>query len=213
MITHPQGEIETMKPHIRPVRTFAISATSFLFTLAATLLVLTALAACSGVPSNTAAAGNARKSDKKTMRAFTSEEELKAYFRKLAEERKQAARRNRAESSGLTTMSPPPAPTAQAANESAKSGAKDDESVTNTQHAGVDEGGIVKLHGDHLVVLRRGRLFTVAVGDNALRPISAVDAFGPEINPRSTWYDEMLVSRSEERRVGKECRSRWWPYH
>src|SRR5437764_10687812 len=22
----------------------------------------------------------------------------------------------------------------------------------------------------------------------------------------------MLASRSEERRVGKECRSRWWPY-
>ena len=24
---------------------------------------------------------------------------------------------------------------------------------------------------------------------------------------------EILVSRSEERRVGKECRSRWSPYH
>ena len=184
-----------MKPHIRPVRTFAISATSFLFTLAATLLVITALAACTGTPTNRAAAGNAKKTDKKTMRAFASEEELKAYFRKLAEERKQAARRNRAESSGLANTSPPPAPTAQAAAEANKAGAaKDEDSVTNTQHAGVDEGGIVKLHGDHLVVLRRGRLFTVAVGDNALKPISAVDAFGPEINPRSTWYDEMLVS-------------------
>src|SRR6185369_9469613 len=69
-----------------------------------------------------------------------------------------------------------------------------DESVTNTQHAGVDEGGIVKLHGDHLVVLRRGRLFTVAIGDNSLKPISSVDAFGPDIDPRYTWYDEMLVS-------------------
>ena len=58
----------------------------------------------------------------------------------------------------------------------------------------MDEGGIVKLHGDHLVVLRRGRLFTVKVGDGALQPISSVDAFGPEINPNSTWYDEMLVS-------------------
>ena len=82
-----------MKPHSRPVRTFAISATSFLFTLAATLLVLTALAAGTGTPGNTAAAS--KKTDKKTMRAFASEEELKAYFRKLAEERKQAARRNR----------------------------------------------------------------------------------------------------------------------
>ena len=68
------------------------------------------------------------------------------------------------------------------------------ESVTNTQHAGVDEGGIVKVHGDHLVVLRRGRLFTVAIGDEALRPISSVDAFAPDIDPSSTWYDEMLIS-------------------
>ena len=66
--------------------------------------------------------------------------------------------------------------------------------MTNMQHAGVDEGGIVKLHGDHLVMLRRGRLFTVAIGDGALKPISAVDAFGPDVDPRGTWYDEMLVS-------------------
>ena len=26
-------------------------------------------------------------------------------------------------------------------------------------------------------------------------------------------YNDALVSRSEERRVGKECRSRWSPYH
>jgi hypothetical protein len=62
------------------------------------------------------------------------------------------------------------------------------------QHAGVDEGGIVKLHGKHLIVLRRGRLFSVAVGDGDLKPISAVDAFGQDIDPGGTWYDEMLVS-------------------
>src|SRR2546426_10410880 len=27
------------------------------------------------------------------------------------------------------------------------------------------------------------------------------------------WYDEAGCARSEERRVGKECRSRWSPYH
>ena len=26
-------------------------------------------------------------------------------------------------------------------------------------------------------------------------------------------YGKVLVGRSEERRVGKECRSRWSPYH
>ena len=74
-----------------------------------------------------------------------------------------------------------------------RSTAKED-SVTNVQEAGVDEGGIVKVHGNHLVVLRRGRLFTVAIGGGALDPISSVDAFAPDIDPRSTWYDEMLVS-------------------
>lgn len=69
-----------------------------------------------------------------------------------------------------------------------------DESITNVQHAGVDEGGIVKLHGDHLIVLRRGRLFTVAIGDDGLTPVSSADAFGPDIDPSNSWYDEMLVS-------------------
>ena len=68
-----------------------------------------------------------------------------------------------------------------------------DESVTNVQQEGVDEGGIVKLHGDHLVILRRGRLFTVAIGDDDLRPVDVVDAFPPGSDPHGAWYDEMLV--------------------
>ncbi len=27
------------------------------------------------------------------------------------------------------------------------------------------------------------------------------------------WLSDMMFPRSEERRVGKECRSRWSPYH
>ena len=27
------------------------------------------------------------------------------------------------------------------------------------------------------------------------------------------WYVQLFRDRSEERRVGKECRSRWSPYH
>ena len=70
-------------------------------------------------------------------------------------------------------------------------------SVTNTQHAGVDEGGIVKLHGNHLVILRRGRLFTVAIGDTTLRPVAAVDAYDPSLDPEDTEYDEMLIYRDK----------------
>ena len=70
------------------------------------------------------------------------------------------------------------------------------EAVTNIQHAGVDEGGIVKVHGNHLVVLRRGRLFTIAINDTELKPTSTIDAFGPDMDPGSSWYDEMLISEN-----------------
>jgi hypothetical protein len=69
-------------------------------------------------------------------------------------------------------------------------------SITNNQHEGVDEGGIVKVHGDYLVILRRGRLFTVDVGRGRLQPVDAVDAFGPDVDPDDSWYDELLVSGS-----------------
>ena len=74
--------------------------------------------------------------------------------------------------------------------------------VTNTQEGGVDEGDIVKLHGDYLVILRRGRLFTVSLRHGRLDPVSAVDAFGPGINPQGTWYDELILYRDRVVVVG-----------
>ena len=125
---------------------------------------------------------------KKAMPAFTSDQELRAYLKNLADkQKKQYVHEGVA---GLTLS----APMAKLAAAPSDVKACADESITNVQHAGVDEGGIVKLHGHHLVVLHRGRLFTVAIGGNALTPISTVDAFGPDIDPRATWYDEMLVS-------------------
>lgn len=72
--------------------------------------------------------------------------------------------------------------------------AREADSITNAQTAGVDEGGIVKRAGDFLVILRRGRLFTVRVGGDALAPAAALDAYAPGSNPRGAWYDELLVS-------------------
>jgi hypothetical protein len=103
-------------------------------------------------------------------------------------------KRERQLMSGYSALSAPPAAMKMSAGLAADSRSESEDSVTNVQEAGVDEGGIVKVHGNHLVVLRRGRLFTVAIGDGALDPISSVDAFAPDIDPRSTWYDEMLVS-------------------
>ena len=34
-----------------------------------------------------------------------------------------------------------------------------------------------------------------------------------ESNPEISDFDFDMLLRSEERRVGKECRSRWSPYH
>src|SRR5262245_48493755 len=134
--------------------------------------------------SSTMAATKHTSTPKKTMRAFGSDQELAGYLRELAKKQEQYLRR----------AAQPMASAAEAKDgESAASSYAD--SVTNVQHAGVDEGGIVKVHGNHLVVLRRGRLFTIAIGGNALVPVSSVDAFAPDIDPRSTWYDEMLVSQ------------------
>lgn len=74
------------------------------------------------------------------------------------------------------------------------------DSITNIQVQGVDEGGIVKTHGDHLVVLRRGRLFTARVGDDSLDPIAAVDV-GPK-GHHQAWYDEMLIHRDQVLVIG-----------
>jgi hypothetical protein len=71
-----------------------------------------------------------------------------------------------------------------------------EKSVTNTQHAGVDEGGIVKRRGDVLVVLRRGRLFTIGIGREQLEVLDVTDAFGPGPTDEEiarAWYDELLV--------------------
>ncbi|MBV8685785.1 MAG: beta-propeller domain-containing protein [Alphaproteobacteria bacterium] len=67
-------------------------------------------------------------------------------------------------------------------------------SITNTQEAAVDEGGIVKLFGDNLVILRRGRLFTVSLAGGRIRPIDSIDAFPPGVSGAGDWYDEMLIS-------------------
>lgn len=40
-------------------------------------------------------------------------------------------------------------------------------SITNNQEIGVDEGDIVKLYKDFLIVLQDGRLFSVSIGESA----------------------------------------------
>lgn len=67
-------------------------------------------------------------------------------------------------------------------------------SITNNQEGGVDEGDLVKVRGDLLVILRRGRLFTVDTAGGRLRPVDRINAYPPGVEPSGDWYDEMLVS-------------------
>ena len=146
--------------------------------LHALLLCLSAIAGCAPPPGPfiSPPAG-----ESPTLQPFASEEELVAVEAELRRQREIEERRARREPPP-PPAAPPPPPAAGA------------ESITNTQTQGVDEGGIVKVHGDHLVVLRRGRLFTIRIGGDALRPVAAVDAFAPGVSPQYSWYDEMLVS-------------------
>jgi hypothetical protein len=149
---------------------------------AAALLLALAASACAPPPPATAPAPGPAPGE--AMAAFRSEAEIAAFVAGLAREEEARMARARHMAPPPPAAPPPPPAAAPAA----------EESVTNVQHAGVDEGGIVKVHGDHLVVLRRGRLFTVRIGGGGLEPVSAVDAFGPGIDPGGAWYDEMLVS-------------------
>jgi hypothetical protein len=169
---------------------------AYSFRIITAALLVAGLAGCVGANAANPAADTAvqtakknRYAARKTMRAFRSEQELKSYLKELAEKMKKESRRMAGGSGGavLSLYSMAPAKVAVA-------GAAEADSVTNVQVAGVDEGGIVKVHGNHLVMLRRGRLFTVAIGDGALEPVSAVDAYAPDVDPSGTWYDEMLVS-------------------
>jgi Beta propeller domain len=174
----------------------------------ALICVLATLATACSLPPSVAAASAEPTGG--SLAAYRSEDEL---MRALAHWRSEAAkqqvlRRERASPAGSlalsaapqTMASPPPAPAASpapgAAKAAAESSAATADGITNVQTAGVDEGGIVKQAGEHLVVLRRGRLFTIRVGGDRLLPAAVVDAYAPGSDPRGAWYDELLVSGS-----------------
>ena len=64
-----------------------------------------------------------------------------------------------------------------------------------------DAGGVV-YYANYLKYLERAR--TEALATIGLSNLQIKEKFGALI---------IVKSRSEERRVGKECRSRWSPYH
>ena|SRR2546427_7311499 len=67
------------------------------------------------------------------------------------------------------------------------------------------------------ITIKQGNLLDTAELEQVIRGHDAVlSAFGPRVpiskaDANLLW--QFAVARSEERRVGKECRSRWSPYH
>src|SRR3712207_9420148 len=49
--------------------------------------------------------------------------------------------------------------------------------------------------------------------DTRKRETEAIKLFNDELKTQIDLVGEQYDARSEERRVGKECRSRWSPYH
>ena len=133
---------------------------------------------------------------KSSIPRFESEAELQAFLKRLT--------KNRVNDSGIMVPSfstPVPAPPAAGSaplpggvESVAVSSSRISTSITNNQEVGVDEGDIVKLLGNHLVVLRRGRLFTISLAGGTMKPVDSIDAFPPGVNADGDWYDEMLVS-------------------
>src|SRR2546426_7910669 len=74
-------------------------------------------------------------------------------------------------------------------------------------------GGIV---GSELPQLR-AEVVPIAAGDILIFATDGIrEGFAEDLQPDAgaqQLADEILAHRSEERRVGKECRSRWSPYH
>ncbi len=166
-------------------------------------LAVAAAAGGAGLASPWLQATEAGGSGGNTLQPYRSEAEMAGALARWRQEAlKLVPERRRMGTSEMASASPvvaaPMAPPAAMAKSAAPSAAADGaaESITNVQTAGVDEGGIVKRCGDYLVILRRGRLFTVRVGGDQLQPVSTVDAFAPGSDPAGAWYDELLTSDS-----------------
>ncbi|MBS2020257.1 MAG: beta-propeller domain-containing protein [Deltaproteobacteria bacterium] len=128
-----------------------------------------------------------------SLRRFGSESELVAYL-EAADAANPSKSVGGSSSGGMAEGSTSAGAPSSDASGGATSGAPANETITNNQELGVDEGGIVKNIGSSLVVLRKGRLYAVSVAQAGQPsqtdslPVAPSDALN-----QSVWYDEMLV--------------------
>ena len=155
--------------------------------------ILAALAACGSAAGSgdTGAHALLEETEGPKLRRFASAREFERFVRSV-QERAAAAQKTLNLDASPAVM----APAEPVMNEAtAVDAATANPEITNNQTVGVDEGGIVKQIGHHLVVLQDGRLFSVDLGTEAGAPLRLADRADVYRNPRvaAQWYDEMLV--------------------
>ena len=172
--------------------------------LAATLLIA-AGAADSARPDPTARLFDGRPGP--TLQRFVSEASFRRYLKSLV-----ADRRSYPAYESVPMPAPPPAPVPAPSAANAPSSVSTDKrgvstvqdslqtvpsnpTITNNQNVGVDEGGIVKQIGHHLVVLQDGRVFSIDLGSTEGAPLRLADRIDVyrSAAKAASWYDEMLV--------------------
>ena len=71
-----------------------------------------------------------------------------------------------------------------------------------TQHPEIDEGGTVRVHGEHLVVLHHNRLLTIRIGSGSLEPVGRVEV-GSRDPAAGPVFRSMVVSDDTAAVVGE----------
>ncbi len=69
--------------------------------------------------------------------------------------------------------------------------------ITNNQVVGVDEGDIIKRYQNMLIVLRKGKLYSLDISETypqKITKIDEVDAFSPYWKHKA-WFDEILIDK------------------
>lgn len=195
-----------MEPNLHPPRAMRPLA---LLRRLSVLLVFPSLAACglaAGAASSDPASGACTapsyadvpdEAEPSGIHAFSSEAALDGYVREIETRAEADSRAQQAAAEAYSKCIGGRGVTADAGaapkGASPAPEAAENETITNNQEAGVDEGGIVKNVGGSLVVLRKGRLYVVDVAGAAPVLVDSMRVARNDALNASVWYDEMLV--------------------
>jgi hypothetical protein len=136
----------------------------------------------------------------RTLRPFSDETEIEEFHQRLLEEQRRRwanvppPTEGELMNRGHTTYPPPPVPDlSDAPRQQERPIVSREAALRAAQETGGDPRETVQATGEHLVVLRRGRLFAFRADEDTLQLVSSVDAAGFPVRSLMR-YDELLVS-------------------